>query len=207
MLGPRRCLIAGGVITTLLLALAIPQASARNLRISWGFLKWIWSGMHVQAAGTDVSCQVTLEGSFHSASFAKLPHIKVGNFDRAALAAPCTGGTATILTANLPWRLSYEAFVGVLPQIVGARMLIGGLEMRIDPEGILPACLMRTAEAFGEFLLNREGTITGFRLDESIAIPLAGGFGCGVAEATLSGTATVTRAEGGIPLAPRISLI
>jgi hypothetical protein len=80
-----------------------------------------------------VRCNVTMEGSFHARTIPKVSRSLIGYVTRGTVAHPCTGGeawawngTEGALTgaSTLPWHLSYEGFIGTLPNITGIRILL-----------------------------------------------------------------------------------
>ena len=95
------------------------STSSRNFRITWSSLTFVGSGVEAQ-----VRCPVTLEGSFHSATITKVRGALIGLISRASIAsALCTGGTASFLTATLPWHRTYSSFSGSLPAITHVHYL------------------------------------------------------------------------------------
>jgi hypothetical protein len=92
------------------------SASAGRLSLSsqtWRstFSEWRFAG----GFGT-MACALTLEGSLHSRTIAKVANALIGYITRAALGS-CTQGSAIILTATLPWHVRYVGFTGTLPNI------------------------------------------------------------------------------------------
>ena len=85
------------------------QSSATTLRTQ--FRELSFAGIF----GTTV-CQLTLEGSLHSRTIAKLLNSLIGYITAARL-GPCPVGTATILGETLPWHIRYDSFAGTLPNI------------------------------------------------------------------------------------------
>jgi hypothetical protein len=194
----RSKLIVAGFAATMLLSFAVSSASANRLSVSNRFFRVVWSSLELSAAGTVTRCPVTLEGSFHSATIRKVEEALVGFITRAIVNGaqpPCTAGTATVLGESLPWHLRYGGFEGPLPNIERVTLRLIGASFRVDPEGILPACLARTTQATpARGFVEREagGAITGLSADPSALIPLSGGFGCGIAEGSFSGRGNVT---------------
>jgi hypothetical protein len=183
-------------LAAVMLLLAVSSASANRLSVSNRFFRATWSSIELGAAGTVSRCPVTLEGSFHSATIRKVEESLIGHITRAIVSgATCTGGVASVLGETLPWHLTYQGFRGPLPNIQQITIALIGDSFRVDPEGILPACLARTTvEHPLRGFVEREagGAITGVSADPSTLVPLSGGFGCGIAEASFSGRGTVT---------------
>jgi hypothetical protein len=87
-------------------------------------------------------CQVTLEGSLHLRTIAKVQGFQYASIT-VARQGPCSAGSATILTETLPWHVRYLAFSGPLPNILFHWASIDGFSRRVrEPFGI--NCLMRS---------------------------------------------------------------
>jgi hypothetical protein len=138
-------------------------ASARNLSISNQNIRAVWNPVFIIVPMTPVAehrCTLTLEGSFHSRSIAKVAGALIGFITRAAVAHPCGGegemwvhnGTEEPLgvrTANsLPWHMTYQGFTGTLPDISEVRIRIRGVRVT-DLWRVFgnPACLAVFGEA------------------------------------------------------------
>jgi len=162
--------------------------------------------LRFEAAGNNITCRVTQLGRFTERTFAKsqVPRVaRIRHTVRGAEAEACTGGTMTVLNETLPWEVGYVSFRGTLPRPSAIRVSMIGVAFRVSNGSI--TCLAGTTAskpAFGEFLINSEsganmGIVEGFRYDETVGIPLGGGFLCELAgEGHLSGTATVTDLPG-----------
>jgi hypothetical protein len=143
---PRVLLVT--LLATVALAALISSASARNLSVSNQNIRVAWSSLEfvAEATNTTVRCGLTLEGSFHSRTIAKVERSLIGYITRASFRRPCTGGTAwtyngtevdetraerPIFANSLPWHLTYERFEGALPNITRVTMLVTGMRYRI----------------------------------------------------------------------------
>ena len=151
--------------------------SSQNFRVTWNPLVF---GSASGPSGSLVRCNVTLEGSFHSATIAKTIGALVGYVTRASLPHPCTGGEAWALTAaegrteTLPWHVTFEGFEGALPTISGVRQLLH-VSFQINLFGV--ECLYEGNDQ-GSSELTR-GVATFERPDGSVGIPKkSGGFLC-----------------------------
>jgi len=110
-----------------LLSTTIATASARSFSSSSQTLRATWASFEFSLAGATVRCRVTLEGSFHSRTFAKVERSSIGAVTRAISARPCTGGEVWFDNGvepapggrinRLPWNLTYEAWGFTLPNI------------------------------------------------------------------------------------------
>jgi len=80
-------LILAALTAASAMAFAASSASARNLSISHGRLfTGIWTSLQLRASGVvAVDCEVTLEGSFHYTTAAKVAHTLMGHITRARI--------------------------------------------------------------------------------------------------------------------------
>src|SRR4029077_9579140 len=107
-----------------------------------------------------VRCPVTLEGSLHSRTIPKIVRVLlIGAVSRVLIKnESCTGGTASIL--RLPWHITYEGFVGTLPNIAAVLLLLQRFQFGLMVEilGTRRTCLYGTStdHITGELGLNAE---------------------------------------------------
>jgi len=195
-------LLMVGLGAALLLALATGGAMARSFSLSDNTFSAKWAGLRFIAAGRTVVCPVTLEGTFHSRTLAKVVNSLLGFVTRAIVNnAACTGGGATVLSATLPWHITYRSFTGTLPNIERIFINLINASFRVQPSGSV-ACLARTSTtnpAVGFITLSR-GTATSLTADETAEIPLTGAFGfCSFGgEGHFGGTTTSLRTLNGL---------
>jgi hypothetical protein len=105
-----------GLGATLLLALNISTASARTLSVSSQNFRGTFNDLEFRVGeSTRDDCRVTLEGSLHARTIAKVAGALLGYITRVQT-GQCNLGT-TILTSTLPWHVRYESFSGTLPNI------------------------------------------------------------------------------------------
>jgi hypothetical protein len=194
------------ILTTLtaitILALAITNATANNLRVSNQQIRVTWTGLGLSnnvIRGT-FKCPVTLEGSFHSATIRKVAGALIGYISRAAVGngePPCTGGRATFNQETLPWHLTYASFGGTLPRITELTLNLIRASFIISTSEGNTCRATTTRENPGVDIATRDtttGAITGLRADESRSIPLVngpGGIFCGLGEGRFSGSGRV----------------
>lgn len=162
-------------IATVVLAAAVTQASANRFEIpNWERgIRAAWSEFEFVIGQAIVRCPVTLEGSFHSQTFAKIARSLIGYITRASVnEAACAGGAARALTETLPWHLQYRSFEGNLPvitrvsfRLVGARF---GAAMESRP------CLITSTEAEPATFIF---TVNGMQELSSVEAEGAGGAG------------------------------
>jgi len=180
------------------MAAAVSSASAQRFTTDETRFTARWTGLtFVGAEFFNITCPVTLEGSFHSATITKTPNALIGFVSRASVAtASCTGGRATILAASLPWHVRYRNFTGALPNITAIGVSLVNASFAIQDNFFGFNCLARsTAENPANGEINRNaatGAVTGLRANETPAIPTSGA-SCPTTTGRFSGTGTVTR--------------
>jgi hypothetical protein len=190
-----------GVAAGIAFLMAAHVAGASTLSASARPVRAVWpeeSKLHFSntAAGIEVACAVTMEGSFHSSTIAKTRGSLVGYITR-AIQAPietCQKTNITnvlVLTASLPWHVRYDSLTGTLPSITGIRFQTVGVAILVT--GFGQSCLYRSSVAGPAFAIaNREvgGAITSLSAEEGSSIPLMAGGALCPATATYSGAAT-----------------
>ena len=189
----RSRLLLAGLMATLLLSAAVATASANRLSTSSQNFRAVWTPLTF--APGPVECNVTLEGSYHSATITKTVGALIGYVTRASVDnRSCTGGHATVLTETLPWHIRYRGYTGTLPNISGVVTGMVGSAFRVEINFFGASCLVRTTAehpAVGIINVGTGGVVTGLRADEGTHIPMTNGcelFG----EASFTGTARVT---------------
>ncbi len=96
-----------------------------------------------------VTCNFTLAGRFSGGTFAKSRGARIGTVESASVerggasSGICRNGEATILSATLPWSVTYQSFFGTLPRIRDLVVNIVNLSVRVSFEGSL-ICLYRS---------------------------------------------------------------
>jgi hypothetical protein len=156
-------LLLSCALATVALSAMVHTASARNLSISNQSIRAVWAPVFIIVPMTPVAehrCTLTLEGSFHSRTIAKVNGALIGNITRAAVAHPCGGEGemwvhngvenplgAGVKATSLPWHMTYQGFTGTLPNISEVRILLRGIRVT-DLWRVFgnPACLA----VFGE---------------------------------------------------------
>lgn len=189
------------MLAALTLALAIGTTNARNLSVSNQNIRAVWASLefgNTVLSGV-IRCPLTLEGSFSSATIAKVRETLIGRISRASVAgANCTNATMTIHQESLPWHIRYRMFFGTLPRITGVALLLVGVFFEISTEG--NTCSGRSEE--GEplnYIANineNTGDVTGLTAEEEAKISLTNGRGgilCSFARGYFKGTGTLTQ--------------
>jgi hypothetical protein len=171
---------------TVLLGALVSSASAGRLSASTQSIRATWSRMDFTGIFGTTECEVTLSGSLHSRTIAKVVGSLIGYINRAEVRSPCIRGEATILRETLPWHVQYDGFTGTLPNItaIRTRIVLAGFRIRVFES----SCLARTSStqpATGTF--NRE-TGTGRISSVTVGGRIRTGAECAGAEGTLSGT-------------------
>jgi hypothetical protein len=136
-------LLLAALGATIVLGAFVSTASARNLSISTQFIRTAFTSVRFsEPFGGRTDCAVTLEGSLHTRTIAKVAGTLIGYITRADLGT-CATGTATILRETLPWHVRYLAFAGTLPNITRLIINVIGASFRVRfPGGT--ECLART---------------------------------------------------------------
>ncbi|HZV74771.1 MAG TPA: hypothetical protein VFF79_13735 [Conexibacter sp.] len=176
-------LLLAALTATLVMALAVNTASANHFSLSNQAFRVVWSPLNFIGEGSTVrvTCNVTIEGSFHSRTIVKTIGSLVGYVTR-AIAGGCTEDSATVLTATLPWHITYEGFSGRLPTISRVRLLLRHTSFTESIFGGLVTCLYadagtsETENNAGEVLLS-SGSANELAADPSIRLPFVRGSG------------------------------
>lgn len=163
-------LLLAALGATVLLGALVSTASARIFRADPGqTLRTSFREVRFRLPFGITNCQVTLEGSLHSRTIAKVDQELIGYITRAEL-GPCSSGAATILRETLPWHVRYNGFTGELPNITSMRILVVNSSFRVrEPSGV--TCLARssaTEPALGTFTREVGGALTTATIGGSI---------------------------------------
>jgi hypothetical protein len=181
----------GALVATLVLGVGVGSAAAEEYWVIGQSFRVAMRALTVHSDVIEATavCPVTLEGTFSSASFTAAARTRIGSVTRAGLGA-CTGGTASILSASLPWTLQYDTFGGTLPEPTSVSTRIIGAGIAATLGGI--SCLASTEEAEPlklRFLRNPPGELSEASFDESSRIRPRGAF-CELSKGYLSGSGT-----------------
>jgi hypothetical protein len=140
-------LVLAVAASTVLFGALTATASARILSISNQQYRVTWNRLNFTGGFGTVECQVTLEGSLHSRTIAKVLNLLIGYITTAKIRNPCIRGEETILTETLPWHIRYAGFLGTLPNITGIRTNIIGAGFRLREPTFGATCLTLTTAA------------------------------------------------------------
>jgi hypothetical protein len=139
---------------TVLLGALTASASARTLSTSSQTLRAAFSAVTFRGAFGNIVCAVTVEGSFHSRTQAKVVNSLTGLITRAELGT-CATGSVTLLRETLPWHIRYDSFTGVLPNITNVKARVVGVMARAR-EPLITCLLTSTEEAPATITFNRD---------------------------------------------------
>jgi len=135
--------LLASVGAAVLLGALVAGASARNFEVSSQRMRGIFRNLEFHLPGATTRCALTVEGSLHARTLAKVAGSLIGYITRVDLGA-CEAGTATVLTTTLPWHVRYSGFEGLLPNITSIITHVIGASWRVrEAEGI--ACLARSS--------------------------------------------------------------
>jgi len=137
------------LIVTVLLAAVVSTATAARLSISNQNIRATWTSLEFVSPGVlTVRCQLTLEGSFHTRTVAKVTRSLIGAVTKAQFKQEsCTNGSfatfngvdrynGTTSPNTLPWHITYESFAGTLPNINAVNILLQRFRFGITVPGI-----------------------------------------------------------------------
>jgi hypothetical protein len=177
----------------LLLATATSSATARILSFSNQNIRITWSSLEFASVAT-VRCRVTLEGSFHARTVAKVRGTLIGALTRMAVDTEnCTGGRGRPRTELLPGHITFEGFRGALPTIDSVYALISRVRFQIICSGIATCDYgTSTTNITGAITTEGSGGITGLApvTGRNIAVLHTGTAFC-PGTGTFAGTASV----------------
>jgi hypothetical protein len=117
-------------LATALMALGTTTAGARSLSLSNQNIRITFNDLEFRASEIRNDCHVTLEGSFHTRTFAKVAEALVGYLTR-VMTGQCTQGV-TLLAETMPWHVRYQGFAGTLPNITTVIAKIFGASFRVS---------------------------------------------------------------------------
>jgi hypothetical protein len=176
--------IAKALMTALaaaaLLAAATSTAVAARLEVSNQGIRaeWVELILASSSAGGNPSltCELTLEGTFHSKTFRKVSGALIGYITRAITNEHACEGSGTIpdaaasiLEETLPWHILYRGFTSSLPNIPIIKLTLSQIALEVYNLPLGARCLYR-GPVQGEFV--REAAGAGrLRADETFGIP------------------------------------
>jgi len=172
-------------------------ATARNLSTSSQTLRAQFREIRFNFPNASTTCAVTIDGSFHNRTIAKVPGTLSGFITRVTLGA-CAVGTATVLTGSLPWHVRYQSFTGTLPNITSIIAHVVGAALRVREIGGTTCLAVTSAAEPGIITMAREtvtGAVTSVELTGTVlsgaeCLGVGGGFVSDRAPVTVSNSTT-----------------
>lgn len=134
-------LLLAVVGATIVLGAFVSTAAAGRISLSGTIANASWTRLNFSGGFGTMECEIILNKTLHSRSFAKVRGSLMG-FITAANITRCARGSATILRETLPWHVQYESFAGTLPNITSIRTVIVGLSFRIREPTFGIQCLL-----------------------------------------------------------------
>lgn len=197
----RTKLVLAALTAALTLGALVGMASANRIAQSSQSFRTTWNSLEFLGFLT-IRCHVTIEGSFHSRTISKVAEALVGYVSRAIVdEGHCTGGSARVLGANLPWHIRYESFTGTLPGITGInlRQVNAAFQVSGTLLGSQVNCLFTSSAASpmrGTVNVGTGGVAESLTPEEAAPIPkTSGGELCGTS-GRLRGTSTSMTVQG-----------
>jgi hypothetical protein len=134
----KHLLTAALAATALFAALATTTAFARSFSVSNSNARAVFRPLILNGSnGSNITCTLTLESTFHYRTFLKVERSLIGYITRAILDTPTcrSSGSSTnirarVLTETLPWHIRYISFTGSLPEVtIRLRVLRVGFDL------------------------------------------------------------------------------
>jgi hypothetical protein len=178
----RTKVVMGAMTAALLLSIAVSAASANRLASSETRFRQYFSALAFgpeQANGGNVTCPVTLEGTFHSRTISKVLESLVGYVTSALVGnEQCRNGEATVFKETLPWHIRYGGFAGALPGITSVTLRLVLSRFRIHSNSLGTTCTSTTSSGSPAIGISTvtSGTITLLSTLRTARIPT--GFEC-----------------------------
>jgi hypothetical protein len=141
------------------LAALTSTATAGRLSSSSQTLRAGFSRLNFAGGFGTMECPLTIEGSLHTRTIAKVAGSLIGFITRAVLGT-CTRGSATILTASLPWHVRYASFSGTLPNITQLSTNLTGAQFQIREPAFGITCLASGGTTTGVYNREAGGALT-----------------------------------------------
>ncbi len=135
--------LASLMLASGLLALGACSAAAAYFELPNSSWRSTWRQVEFTGGFGTVRCSLTLEGTFSRRTFEPTAGLLVGYVTRASV-GPCPSGSATVLTAALPWHVRYSSFTGTLPTITAVSFNVVGAAMQVREPTFGIVCLLTT---------------------------------------------------------------
>jgi hypothetical protein len=180
--------------TVIAVLVAACSASAAGIRINERHFTAEWERLTFTGSGIDITCPVTIGGSFHSGSFTVRSAVQIGVVLSAqVIDAECEEGGGLILARVLPWRILYESLEGSLPYFrsVGLQFVGSGIELDVLGLACLYASTERAPIKADAFMGEESSDVTSIAFDAAATIPKSSGSETCPASVTLRGASEV----------------
>jgi hypothetical protein len=198
-----------GALAAVLSILIVDSASGSRFSINGRTFRTVFAPLNISPNFWPVSCEMTLDSSFHSSTIVKTRGALLGWVNAARIRRPCEGnGNAwflngseqqdlNVIASTLPWHIRFDSFTGTLPTITSVRLQIIGIAILVR---VVFDCLYQSTverPAYLIFDLDATGTVINTRFDRSSAIPKkSGGAFCpATGEGEGTGTSRLTPTE------------
>jgi hypothetical protein len=166
---------AVGIASANRIAIRLEPAKPATFRAVWTEIIFSGSGL-----ASTITCPLTLEGSFHSKTIAKVLESLIGYVTRAIVGeATCSGARARALAETLPWHIRYGGFGGRLPEITTITQRIVGFKFLLLATifGFPVSCLY-TSTAASPLVgtVNMAGSVAeSITINEERTVPISAG--------------------------------
>lgn len=183
------------LVAAALLAVSVSSSIAGRNSSSSQTFRTTYARVNFAGGFGTTECAATIEGSLHTRTTTKTAGSLIGYVTR-AIAGTCARGSATVLTASLPWHVRYTSFTGTLPNITRGNVSVAGVQFSIREPTFGITCLASGGTATGGNTREAGGALT------STTIGGESPTDCGI-NGTVSGTSTALTVLGA---ATRITL-
>jgi hypothetical protein len=162
----KRCrLLLAMLGATTLIGVVVGTASARTFSVSSQTFRTVFEPrerLEITGSFGTYRCALTLEGSLHARTIAKVASSLIGYISRSDMAECSSMGLleSRVLRETLPWHVRYRSFTGTLPNISTLAFSIIGFAMQIR-EGAFNLTCLGTSTAERPFVLTYEGRASG----------------------------------------------
>jgi hypothetical protein len=159
---------------TVLLCVLVGAASANNtLSSSTQSIEVTWTRLNFSGGFGTIECEITLRGTLHARTFAKVPGVLIGYWT-AANVPRCIRGGSTIARETLPWHIRYRGFVGFLPNIAAFAADHTYVARKREPSFGVTCTAIASASSPMISTFNREASGRITSVTESGSVPCSG---------------------------------
>ena len=175
----RSALCKAPAVAALALSVVVSVASANRIQFTSQGIRGVWREAEFignETIAFNVRCQVTMEGSMHAATIAKVQGSLIGYITRASVGT-CEGGRVIVLSRTLPWHIRYDTFFGALPAFSAIRTKVYGEAWLIEPSPGLSCLYVASDESPSPATasIGAEGEIREIHFEREVQLPEAVG--------------------------------